>query len=319
MKWMSATPSNLWRHVARLFYAAALVFIALSVWSNLGSLREASAELSWAYVSLSFVAACLGHLLNALVWWRLTVSMDIALPPVRTARAWFLSRLGRYIPGKIPLLLLRIAEYERYPKKSVALAFGLEYVMSLLSACLLVLLALALSPEGFPELLRLIALVGTTVFLLCLHPSVLKRGMNFLLGLFRRQPLAEVPSFGANLLYVAAYTAVGAVHGLSFYFMLCSVQPVPLSHLPIITGVYYGASLVGIAVLIAPAGLGVTEGMLFLVLPLIIPKTSVIIGAIAIRLLLVVADVALAGVFYLLDAAAGLSTTEEHSNSSPCR
>ena len=55
----------------------------------------------------------------------------------------------------------------------------------------------------------------------------------------------------------------------------------------------------------APGGLGVREGILMLVLPLIVPRESAIIAALALRIVMIAAELSLAGIFSVLDGLRG--------------
>jgi len=70
------------------------------------------------------------------------------------------------------------------------------------------------------------------------------------------------------------------------------------SYLIPMIGIYYAASLAGIAALFAPAGLGVREGIIFLILPTIIAKGIVIAGTIMIRIVSIAVEICLALFFY---------------------
>ena len=50
-----------------------------------------------------------------------------------------------------------------------------------------------------------------------------------------------------------------------------------------------------------PSGVGIREGVLFLILPAFIPMPTVIVGAIAIRLITTAVELLLAGVFVLAE------------------
>ena len=69
----------------------------------------------------------------------------------------------------------------------------------------------------------------------------------------------------------------------------------------IITSVYYIASLIGVAAIFAPAGIGVREGIVFLILPALISKPVVIFATILTRIIVTITEIFLASSFFLLD------------------
>ncbi|UCD20083.1 MAG: flippase-like domain-containing protein, partial [candidate division WOR-3 bacterium] len=126
---------------------------------------------------------------------------------------------------------------------------------------------------------------------------VLRTVTNSILRLARRPAIEQFTPFRINITLVGLYMIPGLVHGLGLFFLLNALSPVSGSHYLAITGSYYAASLAGLAAFFAPGGLGVREGVLFLVLPLLVPRESAIVAAIMIRLVTVLAEMALAGVF----------------------
>ena len=63
--------------------------------------------------------------------------------------------------------------------------------------------------------------------------------------------------------------------------------------------------LAGMLAVFAPGGLGVREGILMLILPLLVPRESAIIAALLLRLVMIAAELSLAGVSSALAARHG--------------
>ena len=88
---------------------------------------------------------------------------------------------------------------------------------------------------------------------------------------------------------------------MGLYFILNSLLPVDFRYFLMITGAYEVAGLIGIAAVFAPSGIGVREGVLFLVLPAFIPTPAVIIGTIAMRLIATFTELFLSFVFVVVE------------------
>jgi len=72
---------------------------------------------------------------------------------------------------------------------------------------------------------------------------------------------------------------------LALFALLDAMAPLDPSRFLIIAAIYEAAGVIGMAALFAPSGLGVREGVLLLLLPLVVPQSAVIIGVILIRLI----------------------------------
>lgn len=284
------------------WYSRALLIVVLIaviwvVWKNVSEISTYSFELKYSYFIASFVVIVINYLFCFLIWHWLTVSFGLHVPIVKAARGWFLSYLGKYVPGKIALLLVRMDAYDGYSSKKVAVATIVEYIIALVAACLVVLISILFSPDIVPDYIRWVAVLGTVSLLVVLYPPLLKKLVNWVLKLIKKSPLHEVPTFKSIIMFVGNYMIATLVAGLAFYLILNSLSPVNFKYYIIITGVYGIAGLAGLAAFFAPSGIGVREGVIILILPAFIPEPAVIVGAIAIRLITTVTELLLAGLF----------------------
>jgi hypothetical protein len=214
------------------------------------------------------------------------------------ARAWSLSQLGKYIPGKAALILVRLNAYENHPKRTVAVATIVEFIAAVIAACLLILFSIFFMKNIIPGYLRIIAALLSLFLLVLLHPKLLKYLTNILLIFFKREPIEDFPSFGLILKFVFINMLIGIPYGLGLFYSMDCFADLSFNYLIPMIGIYYAASLAGIAALFAPAGLGVREGIIFLILPTIIAKGVVIAGTIMIRIVSIAVEICLALFFY---------------------
>jgi hypothetical protein len=241
------------------------------------------------------------YLVMVFIWTRVGLLFGLNAPMLKAGKAWFLSQLGKYVPGKVTLLLVRFDAYSDYPKSRVAIATGIEYIASLASACVLILVALASASQTVPHYIQWAAGVGTVSLLLLLWPPLSMRFINWGLRLLKREQIEEFPPYGLLVRFVGAYMLEGLLHGMGLFFVLNSFSSVNFDYFLTITGIYYAAGLIGLAAVFAPSGIGIREGVLFIVLPAFIPKPAVIVGAISIRLITTAAEIFLTGVFIVAE------------------
>lgn len=278
-----------WRKILFVIVSAAVIWF---IWHNIERITAFQFRFDWRYAALGFLAVLAAYLASFIIWRNVAKSFGLNAPVLTEGSAWSLSQLGKYVPGKITLLLVRLDAYRGYSKRKVAIATGVEYVASLASACLLILVSFAFT--NVPTFIRWFAVIGAICFPLFLWPPFFSRIINGVFKIMRLEPVEIILSYKLILRFIGAYTLCGLLHGLGLFCVLNSLSAVSVTYYLTITGAYFSAGLIGIAAVFAPAGLGVREGVLFLVLPAFIPQPTVIVGVITIRLIVTFAEILLA-------------------------
>lgn len=253
----------------------------------------------------------LAYLNRLFFWTRVTRSFGLKAPFFLAGKAFFYSILGRYVPGKAGLFLLRLRAYGGRSKKKVGAAMVTEYIATILAASLLVLMGSLLAAPADSVLLRWIPIGLAIAALIALHPGILRRIVNALIKLTGRRQLAEFPTAGAAASLTFGYMITGLIHGMALYIILNMFDQLPFALYPAVTGSYYMAGLIGIFAFFAPGGLGVREGILFLMLSSYIDTGAVVLGATLMRLLTLIAELFLAGCFSLAAKWAGYNDSEQ--------
>lgn len=288
-----------------ILFAATLGAVTWFIWMNADRLGEYSSRIrAWAVV-ISFLAVVAGYLARFAAWTRLASLFGLHAPVRKAGRAYFLSVLGRYIPGKLGLALIRIEAYRPHSPERVALATGTELVTALSAAFILMFGGIASAPGIFPAWMKWAAPAGILITLALLSPPVLHRLAGLIFRLTGRKQPGRLPGYGQMLGLTALYIVPGLLQGIGLYVLLLSLGPVPPGSYLTITGVYYTAGLAGMLAVFAPGGLGVREGILMLVLPLVVPRESAIIAALLLRFVMIAAELFLAGVSGALAARRG--------------
>ena len=145
-----------------ILFAATLGTVAWFVGINAGKLSGYASLIEVRAVLLAFLAITAGYLARFVAWTRLASFFGLHAPVLRGGRAYFLSVLGRYIPGKLGLALIRIEAYRPQPPERVALATGTELVTALSAALILMLGGIASAPGIFPAWLKWTCLLYTS-------------------------------------------------------------------------------------------------------------------------------------------------------------
>lgn len=188
------------------------------------------------------------------------------LPFLEATRIWFISNLGRYLPGKV-WQIAALAVMARERGVSPVAATGASLLVNLtnvLSGFVVVLLAgaplIALSSTHGVAYAVIITMVLTAGLLL------LPVGLPLLARLAGRltNRVIDLPAIPARNIWVAASgTAVAWVlYGLAFQLLVMGTLSNAAGNSTAYIAVFTSSYLVGYLALIAPGGIGVRETML---------------------------------------------------------
>ena len=250
--------------------------------------------LGWLIAALLVLAA--GALLGAAAWWLLVRAVGGPLP----LRAGFaiaqLSQLGKYVPGMVavPILQADLGRSHGIKAREILTAFSLTLVLAVMAALVVGLGGLALSASDLAR-----DYLWLLVLLIPLPIVMSSRALSVLLGAglraIRRPAGFSISGHRLRLAFVVQLLAT-IVGGLHVWFLAIGLGADPLEALlPSVAGMSL-AWVVGFLVAFAPAGLGVREGVLFLVMEPIVGAAQAVAIAIVSRFLFTVMDVILAGV-----------------------
>jgi len=281
-----------------VLFIVVLAFVLYYIIESFHDLSAHLQQINYTSLFLSFFFTLISYLLSLFIWIDIAAAFGLKTSFMSAARAWSLSQLGKYIPGKAALILVRLDAYENHPIRTIAVATVVEFITAVIAACLLILFSIFFMKNLIPEYLRIIASLSSLFLLIFLHPKLLKYLTNILLVFFKREPIEDFPSFGLILKFVFINMLIGIPYGLGLFYSMDCFADLSFSYLIPMIGIYYAASLAGIAALFAPAGLGVREGIIFLILPAIIAKGVVIAGTIMIRIVSIAVEICLALFFY---------------------
>lgn len=286
----------------RIWYRWTLLIAAVGAVSyfTLRSTRQLSAydfELKPLFVLLALISTFCAYLMMFFIWTRLASVFGLKTSKRVAGRAYFLSFIARYIPGKVGLILVRIEAYAGQPPPGVIMATAFEQVASLAAALIILLAGISFSPVLFPSNLRLLSLVAVVPVFIILMPAVLRRMTSIAYRIFRKQEIEIETGLGTNLAFVGLYMIPSLFHGLSLYFVINALTDLSFAHLLTVTGIYVAAMIAGLFALLVPGGIGIREGALFLVLPALVSNETAVISAVAARLVTVIMELALAGTF----------------------
>ncbi|MFC4531571.1 lysylphosphatidylglycerol synthase domain-containing protein [Sphaerisporangium dianthi] len=288
----------------------ALAFLAYGLSRNWNGTVAALGRLSWWTVAGSFAAVLAGLGFMLVAWQVVLAGFGTHLPLRVAAKVLFVGQLGKYVPGSVWAFaaMMELARDHGSPPRRTFGATVVGLVVSL--GCALALAAVTLpltSQDVVRQAWYLLLLIPFIV--LGLHPRVLTFGLNLALRVARKEPLDQVLP-GSAMLVAAAWTMAGWLfYGVHIWLLLDDMRPGGGPSLfAVAAGAYALAWVTGLLTVIVPAGIGVREGAMVLVLTPVLDAPHALVVAVVSRLAFTLADAVWAGIGFV--AARGQAPAE---------
>lgn len=280
---------------------AAVAYIAYGLANQWGSLRRHEWALRAGPALLSIPLAGGWFFCRAWLWQRLLASFGYEVAYRRAFRAWVLSELARYVPGKIWIVLGRsyFSARDGVPTSIVVTGMAFELVLVTLSASAFVLMRAASATRVLRVPVIWVAVAGALLVILA-HPRIITPLVNAAL---RRLGQPQIPT---RLHYLHLLGMVGLCAlmwlclTLGFGILAVSVTPVAPGDLVRIAASFPVAWVIALASVISPAGLGVREGVLAALLAGALPEGVAVVLALASRIWLTVVELLCAALAWAL-------------------
>jgi uncharacterized membrane protein YbhN (UPF0104 family) len=250
-------------------------------------------------VLLAALALCVAATVMSLLLWRGVLAvLGSPVPVLAGGRIFFIAQLGKYVPGSVwPVVVqMRLGHEAGIPRQRTGLAFVLTLGLSLVWGLILSLLALpAVLTDGDAHLGWFVLLLPFAAVLLV--PTVINALLDRMLQVLSR-PGLEQPLAGRSIAAASAWTiALWVVFGLHVWVLATGLGAEPLDTLPVAIGGFALAFSIGPLLVVLPAGAGVREAVLVLVLGSVLDTAEATAVALTSRVLLMLTDgmLALAG------------------------
>jgi hypothetical protein len=212
--------------------------------------------------------------------------MDISLSLRKSVKVSFLSMVGKYLPGKVWLVLGKVylSGKEGLPRVEVFTSVVIEIILEIVASIFFFFIFL-LSVMQQPLLsLKVIYSLGFIMVagLVFLHPSVFYKLINIVLYWWKGEKVKKHIRYRDTIQLLIFYNFIVLFQGVAFYFFVNALCYVPLNKILGLTGSLAIAGAVGTLSFFAPSGLGVREGILaFLLTSYVISPIAVLISLLA--------------------------------------
>jgi glycosyltransferase 2 family protein len=261
------------RLAGQLLVAAGIVFVLLRLREIWGDSHLDVAQVGWWWLGGALAVAFAAVVGESLLW--LSILRGLGM---QTRRAWagiyLQAQLGKYVPGAFWQYAGRgaLARAHGLPLPVVVRSLPIELAAAMYAAAVSSLFLI-----GWWGVAGVVAVAGVTALVASRLPD----------------RWAAVRAGARTIPY---YTVMWATLGASFWMTAHAFVHVPSGQLPIYTGSFATAWIVGLVAIYAPGGLGVREAILVALLHGRIGSADAVIVAAASRGVLTLADLLTAGV-----------------------
>jgi len=297
---LAPTGRNLFKVAQWIFAAAVLFFAATSLatqWNRVEA-RLIHLQFGWEWIAAGTVLVLVTYTLLIEGWRRILEAWDSHLPFIDAARIWFLSNLGKYVPGNVWSLTAMGVMARKRGLSAVAAAGSsvIMQVVSLLTGTAIVMITGA-------KLLGQPLLVGAAVLILAgilfsaprfLPPLAVR--ISSLIGREIAPPFVPARSIWTA---AAASSLSWLFYGIAFQLFVRGLLGTAPGEMSSYIAVYTAAYILGFISPIAPAGLGVREFTLaaFMVQLGLANEADAALVAIAARLWLTIVELVPSGLY----------------------
>ncbi len=290
-KWFSLIPYGI---ILLIF-----IFLLRKIITNWSQCVAQGITFQFPLLFLSVVFLIVYLMLLALLWTLITKRVGLSLSFSKTVYYWFLSQLGKYVPGRIFFVMSRTYFYKKegFRISLTTSAFLLETIAGLLSLTF-VSISLVMHQVA-KEVVYMIPIVLCAFFFF--RPKVVERLVNLGNRFTGRPPitlsvgtkdwLILIILYGGNFLFFA---------GGAFYLFCNSLLSISQEKALFLIGALGLAGVIGMCAVFTPSGLGVREGSLFLLLCKIMPETEAALISVSSRLWMVITEFLVIGIVSII-------------------
>lgn len=288
----------------RILLVVVVGAVALALWSNWDQVEPHLRAISGQAWIAAAGAALLAPLLTLLGWRRVLADLGSPLPIGQSTAVFLVGQLGKYVPGSVWAIVAQTEMAARFgvPRRRAGVAGMVAVAMSLLTGAVMgVPAVLAIVNAEQVVILGFVA-VACVVLAISLYPPVLNRAVTKALRMLRRPPLEHELSGRAvvsiALWYLLAWLAAGASAAVLARDLAPQVENPAAFFLVCVSGLA-AATSVGMLSVILPAGVGVREAVLLILLAGFMTLPAATAVAILVRFLTIIADITWAVVGWL--------------------
>ncbi|HET9022024.1 MAG TPA: lysylphosphatidylglycerol synthase domain-containing protein [Ornithinibacter sp.] len=280
--------------------AVILAGVGFALWRNWDAVSTELGEMSAPVLVGAFVLTTAAPVLTLMGWRVLLADLGTRLPAAPAASVFFVGQLGKYVPGSVWTVLAQaeMGARLRIPRRRMGVVGLLSIGLAVLTGCVI----------GIPAVPRLLdredqafswwwVVIAVCLGAVLLWPRLLNAAIARGLRLLRRELLEHELSGRAVVLTSAWFVGAWVSTGLGTFVLARSVAPeAPTGELLVASVSGFAlASAAGMFSVLVPAGVGVRDGVLALVLLTLMSPAAATAVVVVARFLAILADLLVAG------------------------
>lgn len=247
--------------------AAAVLLAARAIVGQWHAFRDSGAHLTprWSLIALSSGIVLVAYAVLVETWRRTVRAWDNELPWSQAARIWFISNLGRYLPGKV-WQIGAMGVMAQQQGVSVVAATGSALVINLVNILAGFGVVLVTGAEFFEARGAAVALAVLLVGGIVLAPRIVPLAGRVASRIVGRT--LSVPVLPDRAVWFASVGCVVAwlLYGIAFQCFVAGILGAAPGRTSSYIAAFTGSYLAGYIALFAPGGIGVREGSLIFAL-----------------------------------------------------
>jgi uncharacterized membrane protein YbhN (UPF0104 family) len=264
--------------IAVIFY-----FLARNLYVNWNKIVEYDWNINYYFLASSLVLSIVGAFLIALGWNLILRVVGGRLGYKRALKIFFITDLAKYVPGKVWTMVGKVylCTKEGIPIAKTSASVIIQPLIQVITGILMFLVSLPFwtkTSDFMNKLYFFFPLIP--IGLVLLHPAIMTKLLNFVLTKLKQKPIELNTKYRDILLILLLWCGLWTLSGITYYFLIISVQPFPVSWLPVTIGIF---SIAGVSQFLTPSGIGVLEGVLTVLLSLYLPVPIAILIALLAR------------------------------------
>ena len=282
-----------------LLLALVLFFVVKNIVDNFSNIKDINlSNLNYGYVLPALLVTILSLFIPVLAWKYLLGTLGSNLKISKAMRIWFISNLGRYIPGKVWQIsgLIVLSNEEGISKKvsSVSIIYS-QIVANLIGLSL----GIFLFVKDKEKITYILIFLGVLI-VLAIMPFVINKLAIFALSVLKKPKETFEVSYGKFIIYVFLQLINWLIMGVAFVLFINIFTELSIFDNPTALFILPISWTLGLLAIFAPGGIGVREGVMTAYLSMFIgPGLAAVIPWIY-RIWLTLFELLLAGIFYFI-------------------
>jgi hypothetical protein len=286
-----ARPTRFQRVLTWVFVLGAIAALLYVARRDLTAVRAYHWRIQPALLAASLALQVAVLVSGVYIWSRVLVAFNSTVSMPTLFRMWALSNPVRYIPGSV-WQLFAYGKFAGEARLSRTLVFSSLMVHIWLSIWAAVVLILALAPIAvlpsvdFPRWVPVLI----PAVLIVIHPAVFNAAQRIVARALRREALQWEGGWGRSVGILIMHSVAWLAAGCAFALFVRSIIDVSSVGTLTLVAVNAISFVAGYIVLFAPAGLGVRELTMSVLLGTAVPSAVAVLVAVAARIWIVTAE-----------------------------